>query len=358
MKKKVGVISIWDIDNYGNRLQNYAMLHAVKDLGYDAYTLKMWPQKKWKRVFQYIFNYDVSFLRLCMEKARNNRKYHFLKFERENITKDRHFFHAEENRKLINKLYDGFVMGSDQIWNPVFLGESYYFGAFADEDKPTVSYAASIGVSELKESDQVKLKKGLATVKKISVREDAAADIIENLGIPRPKVVVDPTMLVSASEWEKLEKKPKGLERNYLLLYYLGDVSDERWNYLNRIANENNLELVILGKKEYPKYFDAGPAEFLYLIHHAKLVCTDSFHGCVFSILFQTPFYIFERENSVQQMNSRIDTLLGIFRFCDRKKNRDYDSYSLECSFDQCKEILANKKEEGFHFLEESLKGI
>ena len=57
-------------------------------------------------------------------------------------------------------------------------------------------------------------------------------------------------------------------------------------------------------------------------------------------------------------MNSRIDTLLGIFRFCDRKKNRDYDSYSLECSFDQCKEILANKKEEGFHFLKESLKGI
>ncbi|MFR2767096.1 MAG: polysaccharide pyruvyl transferase family protein [Thomasclavelia sp.] len=72
--------------------------------------------------------------------------------------------------------------------------------------------------------------------------------------------------------------------------------------------NSNNVE------------YTSGPSEFLYLIHHAKLVCTDSFHACVFSILFDTQFYVFERENEIISMNSRIDTLLRKFDLEEHRK--------------------------------------
>ena len=354
-KKKIGVISIWDIDNYGNRLQNYAMNAAVKSLGYDSVNLKMWPQKKWKRIFQYVTNFDVSNARIAMEKKKGNqREVNFLTFEK-NIKKDRRFLHSVENRGYINKTYDGFVVGSDQIWNPVFLEESYYFAAFADSNKNTVSYAASMGVSELNENDKKKLKNGLTTLKNVSVREDAAADIIEAMGEKRPKVVIDPTMLIDAKEWETLEKKPEYIKGDFVVLYYLGDLLKECKEMIEKVCRENNLQMVILGKPEYADYYTAGPAEFLYLIHHAKSMYTDSFHGCVFSILFHTPFYVFERENSVQKMNSRIDTLLKTFALEDRVYVGNGQEIKLDCDFTQADVNLKKKKEEGYAFLKESL---
>lgn len=359
MNKRIGVISIWDIDNYGNRLQNYALLSALRSLGYSPYTLKMWPQKKWKRIFQYLTNYDVSWMRLVKEKLSHNyRKYNFLCFERKHITKDRHFYDSTEDKVSLNRKYDAFIVGSDQIWNPVFLEEPYYFAAFADKDKTTISYAASMGVGELDYLSQEKLKNGLKTIKYVSVREERAAEIIEALDEPKPAVVIDPTMLISADEWQKLEKKPDYIHKDYILLYYLGDISEERWSYLQKISNENNLDIIILGKKEYPEYYQAGPSEFLYLIHHAKLMCTDSFHGCVFSILFQTPFYVFERENSLQKMNSRIDTLLNIFHLENRTKSSNDVDYSLECDFTQCERIIEEKKSFGMNFLKKSLSNL
>lgn len=356
--RKVGVISIWDIENYGNRLQNYALDSVINHLGYQACTLKMWPQKKWKRVFQYITNYDVSCLRILLEKIRGNeRKYHFIKFEREHIRKDRRFLDSKENASYLNRTYQVFVLGSDQIWNPVFLDESYFFAAFASKEHMTVSYAASMGVSELTKEDEDKLKKGLQGVKCVSVREQRAAEIIERIAGKRPQVVLDPTMLIEQKEWECLEIMPGFVKGDYVLLYYLGDLPKECMQAIRQWCEEKGCEMIVIGRPEYPYYHSVGPAQFLYLVHHAKLVCTDSFHGCVFSILYHTPFHVFERENSVQKMNSRIETLLDTFQLTERKKETGDFSFSLDCDFSKSDTILRAAKEKSMAFLKGALEG-
>lgn len=356
--RKVAVISIWDIDNYGNRLQNYAMQWELKKLGYDPYTLKMWPQKRLKRILQYLTNFDVSYLRMLkLKMSKNMRKYNFLSFERKHIQKDRRFYHSIEDRDLINRQYSRFIVGSDQVWHPVFLEEPYYFLKFADKDATTMAYAASMGVSSLNEEDSRKMKDGMAYIQSISVREDSAAKVIKDITGKEVSVVIDPTLFVPNTEWERLERKPEKLKRDYLLLYYLGEISETRWTFLNKISKENNLELVILGKPEYQDFYDAGPAEFLYLIHHAKLMCTDSFHGCVFSFLFETPFYVFEREDHLEKMNSRIDTLLQKFHLNNRYANEKEQKYSLECDFSKGKEILEGERVRSEEFIVKGLEG-
>ena len=99
-------------------------------------------------------------------------------------------------------------------------------------------------------------------------------------------------------------------------------MSVERTAFINRIAKENNYEIIDLMNSSDIAY-TSGPSEFLYLIHHAKLVCTDSFHACVFSILFDTQFYVFEREDKLESMNSRIETLLNKFALNEHRK-KDY----------------------------------
>ena len=108
--------------------------------------------------------------------------------------------------------------------------------------------------------------------------------------------------------------------------------------------NSNNVE------------YTSGPSEFLYLIHHAKLVCTDSFHACVFSILFDTQFYVFERENEIISMNSRIDTLLRKFDLEEHRK-KDYTDYSINHDYSHVYEILEREREKFNLFLDNCFRG-
>ena len=358
MKKrvKVGVITIWDIDNYGNRLQNYALLTIIKKLGYDSYTLKVWPQSYLKRAFQYITNYDVSILRILKERLEGNvRKANFLLFEKKNIPKDRRFYNCKYDKKLLNKKYSIIVVGSDQIWHPVFLKNKNFFPTFANSIINTISYAASIGVSQLNEVDKVNLRDGLRYIKHISVRETQAASIISDLGMNTPEVVLDPTMLIDKNEWSNLEIKPSYAEKKYLLVYFLGEISEERLQLIDKISKEYQLQIITLGDRKYSEIYTAGPAEFLFLFHHATLIFTDSFHGCVFSILFNSPFYVFSREDRLENMSSRIDTLLAYFNLQNRIVDDVSTSISLTYDFTLCDKQLLDLRAKSINFLKTAL---
>mgnify|MGYP003317677163 CR=1 FL=1 len=113
-------------------------------------------------------------------------------------------------------------------------------------------------------------------------------------------------------DWEKVMKKPESLKTDkFIIKSFLGNTSDDSWKEICRIAEERNCEIIDISDENSP-YFDMGPSEFLYLEKNAELVVTDSFHSCVFAILFSTPFVVFKREdNRVANMYSRIETLLN-----------------------------------------------
>ena len=183
-------------------------------------------------------------------------------------------------------------------------------------------------------------------MKAISVREFVGRDIVKQLtGRDDITVLIDPTMMIENNEWELVMKKPEKLKTNkFILKSFLGNVSDNVWNELKRVAKENDCEIIDISDKNSP-YYDVGPAEFLYLEKNAFLVATDSFHSCVFSILFSTPFVVFKRQdNELENMYSRIETLLEKFEMKNRIFNDKITDDILDNNYLRAHEILKEER--------------
>ena len=219
--------------------------------------------------------------------------------------------------------YDYFVTGSDQVWNPYFADLEKLFIKFAPREK-RIAYAASISCPEIPSKDLQGFIDGINGMKAISVREQAGAELIEQLTGRKVEVVADPTMLVAAEKWREIARKPSWLkgDEEILTTYFLGKRPDE---VINRLAMEHGLKVVNILDEHVFEHYAVAPEEWLWLIDHAKLMYTDSFHGTVFSILFRRPFVVTERigDGCVNKMTSRIDTLLGKFGLEARRGTKE-----------------------------------
>ena len=353
--KKVAIITINDDYNCGNRLQNYAMQEVLEKHGVKAETI--YNQKgiygikyKIKKVKDYI-------KRLVKGDKENLRHNEFIKFNKL-IDSSKYAIDVEHIPNNIAKKYDYFIAGSDQIWNYTFKRMTNIdFLTFAPNEKRN-SVSASIGVNQIPEELKTYYKKNLEGFNKISVREEQAKDIIEELtGRKDVEVLVDPTMMLTMDEWKKISKKPKEFKENekYILNYFLGNLSEERKAEIQRVANEKKCKIINLLDKN-DKFYISGPSEYLYLIEHAFLVCTDSFHSCVFSILYNKPFIIFEREDKEKDMNSRIETLFNKFELSNRRFENKIQANQLECDYNKTYEILEKERHKFNNFVERILK--
>lgn len=352
--KKVGIITINDDDNYGNRLQNYATQEILKKMKFDCITIKNTPILNTKKnfVFRLLKFFKKSIIK--NKNAKNMRKKEFSKFN-QNIRYNNRYITPYS--KSINKQFDYFITGSDQVWNPnnARLREVDLL-EFAIPSK-RIAFSASFGISQLPDNKKEITANALKQFKAISVREDAGKEIIEKI-IDRNdvEVLIDPTMMLVAEEWNNVAKKPNQLKNDrYILNYFLGELQEE-WNQeINKIANKYNCEVInILDKNSL--FYETGPSEFLYLERNAFLVCTDSFHSSVFSIIYDTPFIVFERkQKDVVSMNSRIDTLLSKFNLQSRKFNGVITNEQLKCDYTKVKEILEKEKEKSIIFLKKAL---
>ena len=348
--------------NFGNRLQNYALQEFLKknDLEVDTlinacskYDTKI---KMGNQVFMILYKLYIK-SKIVKSISRCNK---FLKFNKKHIRYSKYTVNNNKRswgQKLIDN-YDYFICGSDQIWNPSFLsnGAAHFLYYVPKEKKLT--YAPSFGVDEVQDSRKGEYKKYLEDFCDISVREEKGREIVEDLlGYNDAKVLVDPTMLLTAEEWDRIAIRPKEFDRldgrKYILNYFLGTLSDTRKKEILRIASENNCLIIDLLDKNDP-FYSSGPSEFLYLEKNAFLICTDSFHSSVFAFLYNRPFVVFNREGKMSNMNSRIQTLISKFGLEDRayigdritQKNLSHD-YSkafdiLEMERKKAKEYLVN----------------
>ena len=162
-----------------------------------------------------------------------------------------------------------------------------------------ISFSASFGISNLPEQYSEKLKKALKDYKSISVREDAGKKIIEDVvGRKDVEVLVDPTMLLTADEWDKVAKKPEQLKTDrYILNYFLGKLSEKRKEEIDRIAKENNCEVINILDQNSP-FYCTGPSEFLYLGRKScekekyNIWCYYCCSGRIVNCLIRSEYYI------------------------------------------------------------------
>ncbi len=343
--KKVAIITIQS-RNYGNRLQNYALQEIIKSFGLQVDTLRR--GKKPKRKEQIKRNFKYFFQKLLKTKGAK-----FTRFEK-NIKKSSLYITANNAPKELNDKYDYFVVGSDQVWNPYyeFLGKVDLL-YFADNRKK-IAYAASFGVDELPDSEEVKYKKYLKKFASISVREEAGAKIVNALIEENVPVVLDPTMLLSASQWEKVEKKPECFpKQKYVLIYSLGTRSQEFKDTIAKVKEKKCYRVIdILERKHNGLEYPIGPAEFIFMLHYAELILTDSFHAAVFSILFHKKVQVFNRED--QKLNSRI---INLFKMCGLEKNMKIGCFDIGGTedFSIVDEKIEINKKKSIDYLKKSL---
>lgn len=342
--KKVGIITMLGNNNCGNRLQNYALQEIIKEKGYEVYTIKndKFLNAK-KKFFKNILRYIWQNIR-CINKGTKFKKFN------KNIRFSHNMINIY-NCKRFNKKYDYFVVGSDQIWKPTRLRMSYIdLLGFADPNK-RIAYAPSFGLNSIEKKYCKSLQEELPKFKAISVREDAGKEIIKKAtGITNVEVVLDPTLMIESDKWQKLEKKPEIIKKDkFIFTYFLGDEDIEKLK-----LKFNNSEYQFINFYKY----NFGPQEFLYLIHHAELILTDSFHACAFSIIFNKNFYIFDRKQTVtnNNMNSRIDTLSRIFLLDDRRINSiNSIDISKTINYNKINKILEKERKKSEEFLKKAL---
>lgn len=317
--QKVLLVTIQDNKNFGNRLQNYALQHIIEDLGYDVVNLDV-MKKLNKDVGLSIKGHVKGFLYLLgIKKYAANSLLYRRKHAGDIFTK-KHIHNMLHKRVDDLKRVDwsGFsnaVVGSDQVWHnwhriPDEL--DYFYLQFIDKRK-RISYASSFGFTEFPEVDLDLHYKYLNDMHYLSCREREGCKLIKTLTGRDALKVLDPTLLLDAGSWEKIEIEPHfQMPQKYLLVFFLSKTSLEYDSEINRIADQRRLEIVNINNKNDVRHYAYSPSEFVWLIHHADTICTDSFHASVFSIIFGRNLRVFHRiAPSMGNMFGRLDDLLS-----------------------------------------------
>ena len=353
MMNYVLLITIFDLDNYGNRLQNYAL--QQKALKY-AKRVRTLPDVR-PYYSANILSAGKHILGILYKKwfgaTKHKRSLAFWQFTIKNIPTISYF------RISRAKKAEGFLVGSDQVWNPYFNHLSDYdtLEFVKNNDVKGIAYAASFGVDELPKEYVSKLQQIAGNFSSISVREESGKRLLEEYTDRKDiEVLVDPTLLLTSEEWKKVAAKPKKFNHEkFVLLYFLGDLSEERRKQIEFFAAENQCEIVELMDRS-SVYYTYGPAEFLWVMQHAEAVFTDSFHGCVFSFLFDKPFVVYDREDHNQNMSSRMETLLPLFHLEDRAYTGELPNGLLEHDYSSGYVVLEEERKRSFDYLNQNLR--
>jgi hypothetical protein len=361
---KIGICTIIDYDNYGNRLQNFALQYVLRAMGHEVVTIRNTYKKqqsqsdKIKKLnnFKSIKNIMSNrFTAFRYRRVNSQREDNFKKFTKDYIIETCEQYNGMETDASNLQGFDCIVIGSDQVWNPNFTRfSSFDFGSFTNQ--PKISYAASFGIEKLERNHQKMFQEGLKQIDYISVREYAGKRIVEELTSKKAEVVLDPTLLLTKDKWLNAFEINKSYEEKFVLTYFLDEPTEATKKYIKKYSNTYNLEVKNLLDLKNQQLWVADPREFISLFSQAEAVFTDSFHACVFSIIFEKYFEVFNRNNNLASMNSRMDTLLSDLDLSNQwHSNNQNLNTETKINYESVNRKLEKRKDESLQFLSNAL---
>ncbi|MBR2025287.1 MAG: polysaccharide pyruvyl transferase family protein [Clostridia bacterium] len=377
--KKVGLITYYG-NNYGGMLQAYALQRVIKQNGYECkiisndflYTIGKFQKmrlyfRKLSRAMFHLPTYIKKGTAIRKHSLQNEKKNDkFREFLCENIEIDKTGYTSYRQYLKSPPLYDTYITGSDQIWNPnLYMENGFYFADFAPQNLPRISYASSIGVSGITKKQEKFIKPLLERMDIISTREESGAKIVESITDKKARVVLDPTLLLNCEEWSEVANRVD-INEPYVFVYMFGE--REYYEEIKRKIKElTGLKLVCIPytarelESDDIKICEAGPSEFIGLIKNASLVLTDSFHATVFSINLKTPFLSLCRfsKNDKKGMNSRLHTILSTLDLESRlidENDEINESMIYDVDFEKAHVLLNEKRKTDTEFLLKSLE--
>ena len=384
--KKVGIVSCYFKSNYGSMLQAFATQKILDMMGLENETFEISENidfKKGKKqyyktqIFNYSFwkaKYGMIWLKIYKKFNKklganiSKREKKYKEFQKEfNLTKK---MYSYDELSKASKNYSSIIVGSDQLWLPVNIVADYYTLNWVPDEINKISYATSFGVSVIPDKYRDKYAKFLKRINYISVREKNACELVEQLSDRKAELVCDPTLLLNKDEWAEIYDKKPLIEDKYILCYFLGKNIKHR-KFAEKLREKTGYKIVSLNHAdEYVKYsdkfaditpYDIGPKEFLNLIRNAEYVCTDSFHGTVFSLINNKNFFTFERyssKNAKMSTNSRIYSLLKIVNLEDRllKGTENLEEVDKIINFEDVNNKIEDFRNKSKEFLKNALK--
>lgn len=360
---KIGKLTQDGYGNYGNILQNYALQEFL--LNYADTVDSVWHtpaellsefwQWGWKGEIKYLINYNnfrknVKSGYMSWEYVRNARFYDFSQ-------KYIHYVNPTGKLDGISERYDFFVVGSDQVWKPTSKRLDMGFLRFAPKEK-RVSFAASMGVTSIPANQKKYYAQCLTEMREMSVREDSAAAIIEQLTGRKATVLLDPVFCLTKEKWNSIASLPYWIpDQKYMFSYFLGPTP----KVIESIAKKHGLKVVSAFSKNNFYHATISPQEWIAMIANADLIYTDSFHCAGFSIIFQKPFVVCDRIGNAktQEMRTRFHTLLGKFNMKDRfvTKETGYEVKDpMNISFENYEDILSKELKKSDFFVRRAFK--
>ncbi len=298
--KKIATITFHWCNNYGAVLQAYALQQFLLSNGFDTEIINYLP---WK--VRLLKNLETIQKKQFELKQRERSIKRFIKNELILSTKR---YYTHKSLFACSNKYDTVICGSDQVWNQSFLlhsefvtNLSYYLDFVNDETKK-IAYAVSFGAEDFPGEVKEKIKPYANRMNFLGVREKSGQILLESIGVDS-MLVLDPTLLINADTYKKLITKAKKSDEQKVFTYILHD---------NQTNAEKTCEYVCSRYNEKPFskiQLNLGIYEWLEKINHSEFIVTNSYHGVIFSIIFQKPFIAVRVENS--GMNGRIDTLLS-----------------------------------------------
>ena len=269
-----------------------------------------------------------------------------------------------EKQKLadIGKRYNAVVCGSDQIWNPNITDTDLsYFLDFCDKNTKRISYAPSFGIDEFSDDFSKITKKELSEFHALSVREKPGQDFIFNLLGKEASLVSDPTFLVSSEQWTEMERKHHAANGEYIL-YYTIRHSDNLLHRCLEFSSEKGMKVIIVGgnflkviqnRNPLVEYaIDIGPDEWLYLLHNARYIFTNSFHGTAFSINYNKDFFV----EFSSLTNSRLEQIIYTLNLENRIVKPDNKLSDEPVDYTIVEKRLSEFKQTSESFLKKALQ--
>ena len=365
---RIGILTLPFNTNYGGIMQAYALQTVLERMGHKALVINqpnshLWKDTLYKLPFKilnnsiqkYLLKKDVSIFTV----KEHNRRIKYISQNTEKfIAQYIHSFNIKSIADIPNDKFDAIIVGSDQIWRPQYYTniENAFLSFAKSWNIKRISYAASFGTNQWEYTPKQTQDCSLLVKKfnAVSVREKSGVDLCNKyLGI-HAEHVLDPTMLLNKEDYIKLFIKANTPTSSGNLFYYFLDETPDKMELVKLIAEKNKL-IPFKTNVQENKYEVQPPVEkWLRSFYDAKFIITDSFHACVFSIIFNKPFIAY---GNPQRGMERFYSLLETFNLRQNLimnkndiKNFDINQYSADNS--NIEEI----KKTSYSFLKKTLK--
>lgn len=364
--KNIGTISYniyGNFTNYGSALQTWALHKAVRKLDFIPILIDYCPDiladADPLNPFKNMWDKDVvskRMVELTMPSIQNN----YIKFDafyhNQFLRTSQKYTSRNFNELAYVENVDGFICGSDTIFCPDEFGfDDGFYANYNVMKGRSVSYAASFGDPHFSQESYQVLNDRIKNFMALGIRESQMISYLKAHSQVPVQRVIDPTLLLSADEYEEIVAD-KQLNDKYLLLYSRR-YTPEMEEFAERMARENGWKIVEIslratnGEKGHIMRYDAGVEEFLSLVKNAEYIVTNSFHGVIFSVQYRRPFVVFSRE----QCNTKIKELLDLFGIQTRALVNGREKIN-EIDYASVHQTIATARDTSLDFLEMELK--